>query len=113
MAALLITKQVVGNIKESLIPYFKKQFKHAKLSYDRYGALSPTEENSSPDISTENSTGDNKKTDGDVKEEGQAKEDGGSSSTGMTTKKPSPRSFSQVECESSSPAVGVELDVLF
>ena len=102
----------MGNIKESLIPYFKKQFKHAKLSYDRYGALSPTEENGIPHTSAENSTGDIKKTDGDMKEDGQAKEDEGSSSTGKATKEPSPRSFSQVECESSSPAVGAELDVL-
>ena len=101
----------MGNIKESLIPYAKKQFKHAKLSYDRYGALSPTEEKSSSGISAENSTGDIKKTDGDVKEEGQEKEDGDSLSTGMETKQPSPRSFSQVECESSSPAVCVEVDI--
>ena len=41
LAALLITRQVVGNIKESLIPYIKKHFNMAKLSYDKYGPVSP------------------------------------------------------------------------
>ena len=57
LAALLITRQVVGNIKESLVPYAKKQLKvdrskgqtncrllqMAKMSFDLYGALSPTQ----------------------------------------------------------------------
>jgi len=43
LAALLITRQVMGNIKESLIPYFKKEMKLAKLSFDLYGAVSPTQ----------------------------------------------------------------------
>ena len=33
----------MGNIKESLIPYLKKQMKLAQLSFDLYGALSPTQ----------------------------------------------------------------------
>ena len=33
----------MGNIKESLIPYFKKEMKLAKLSFDLYGAVSPTQ----------------------------------------------------------------------
>ncbi|XP_050715998.1 anoctamin-8-like isoform X3 [Eriocheir sinensis] len=45
LAALLLTRQVVGNIKESCIPYLLEQFKLAKLSFDLYGALSPSEEN--------------------------------------------------------------------
>ncbi|XP_066983808.1 anoctamin-10-like isoform X8 [Macrobrachium rosenbergii] len=44
LAALLLTRQVVGNIKESCIPYLLEQFKLAKLSFDLYGALSPSEE---------------------------------------------------------------------
>ena len=44
LAALLLTRQVVGNIKESCIPYLLEQFKLAKLSFDLYGALSPTED---------------------------------------------------------------------
>merc|ERR1712213_214602 len=39
----------MGNIKESIIPYFKKEMKVAKLSFDLYGALSPTTENSQID----------------------------------------------------------------
>ena len=42
LATLLITRQVVGNVKESLVPFLKKQFKQAKFSYDLYGAVSPT-----------------------------------------------------------------------
>ena len=44
MAALLITRQVMGNIKEAVIPYFKKEIKLAKMSFDLYGAVSPSEE---------------------------------------------------------------------
>ena len=46
LAALLITRQVMGNVKESLVPYAKKQFKLAKINYDLFGGAgtSPTEE---------------------------------------------------------------------
>lgn len=54
LAALLITRQVMGNVKESLIPYAKKQMKLAKLSFDLYGALSPTKENGSDATFPEN-----------------------------------------------------------
>merc|ERR1712013_847954 len=62
LAALLITRQVVGNIKESLIPYAKKQIKLAKMSFDLFGALSPTstEDNNIREGSIE----EHKKTDG-------------------------------------------------
>lgn len=43
LAALLITRQVMGNIKESLVPYFKKEMKLVMLSFDLYGAVSPTQ----------------------------------------------------------------------
>ena len=33
---------MVGNIKESVIPYIKKHFKMAKLSYDIHGPVSPS-----------------------------------------------------------------------
>jgi hypothetical protein len=42
LAALLITRQVMGNLKESLLPYAKKQLKLAKMSFDLFGALSPS-----------------------------------------------------------------------
>jgi len=33
----------MGNIKESILPYLKKEMKLAKLSFDLYGAVSPTQ----------------------------------------------------------------------
>ncbi|KAG0713299.1 Anoctamin-8 [Chionoecetes opilio] len=54
LAALLLTRQVVGNIKESCIPYLLEQFKLAKLSFDLYGALSPSEENKQQDWPQDN-----------------------------------------------------------
>ncbi|XP_053629795.2 anoctamin-10 isoform X2 [Cherax quadricarinatus] len=54
LAALLLTRQVVGNIKESCIPYLLEQFKLAKLSFDLYGALSPSEETKHQDWPQEN-----------------------------------------------------------
>ncbi|XP_071516788.1 anoctamin-10 isoform X3 [Panulirus ornatus] len=54
LAALLLTRQVVGNIKESCIPYLLEQFKLAKLSFDLYGALSPSEEDKKQDWPQEN-----------------------------------------------------------
>ena len=39
----------MGNIKESLLPYFKKEMKLAKLSFDLYGAVSPTQSTSKDD----------------------------------------------------------------
>ncbi|KAG8229744.1 hypothetical protein J437_LFUL007919 [Ladona fulva] len=44
LAALLIARQVIGNIKESALPYLLEQFRIAKLSFDLFGALSPSEE---------------------------------------------------------------------
>ena len=86
LAALLITRQVVGNVKESLIPYIKKNLKMAQLSYNRYGALSPTGElPKDPDVQ--------KSADDQVK---------------SPTPKQSPvRNFSQVEIESSAPEVSI------
>ena len=39
----------MGNIKESLLPYFKKEMKLAKLSFDLYGAVSPTQSTTKDD----------------------------------------------------------------
>ena len=79
----------MGNIKESLIPYVKKNIKMAQLSYDRYGALSPTEHGSSniTSVATEE-TVDYKKDKAETLQKTQ-----------------SARSFSQVEIESSAPDV--------
>ena len=102
MAALLITRQVVGNIKESIIPYAKKHFKLAQLSFDRYGALSPTE-------NRQNLLGNDGGTPGGNDEEVVDKKDDDcdmdTTSTSRNGSGISPRSFSQVECESSAPPV--------
>ncbi|XP_059479643.1 anoctamin-8 isoform X1 [Neocloeon triangulifer] len=45
LAALLIARQVIGNIKECALPYLLEQFRLAKLSFELFGALSPSEEN--------------------------------------------------------------------
>ncbi|XP_017773591.1 PREDICTED: anoctamin-8 isoform X3 [Nicrophorus vespilloides] len=42
LAALLISRQVIGNLKESAIPYILEHMKLAKISFDLWGALSPT-----------------------------------------------------------------------
>uniref|UniRef100_A0A1B6E559 Anoctamin n=1 Tax=Clastoptera arizonana TaxID=38151 RepID=A0A1B6E559_9HEMI len=43
LAALLIARQVIGNVKESALPYLLEQLRLAKLSFDLFGALSPSE----------------------------------------------------------------------
>lgn len=42
LAVLLITRQIIQNIKESALPYLIEQFRLAKLSFDIFGALSPS-----------------------------------------------------------------------
>ena len=94
LAALLITRQVVGNIKESLIPYAKKQIKLAKMSFDLFGALSPT--TTGPDEVTQEAMEEHKKTDGD-------KNPLTDSETENIRKSSGPRQVSQVEVEGSTP----------
>lgn len=48
LAALLIARQVIGNLKESALPYLLEQMRLAKLSFDLWGALSPTGTRSPP-----------------------------------------------------------------
>ncbi|KAJ4448145.1 hypothetical protein ANN_10158, partial [Periplaneta americana] len=43
LAALLIARQVIGNLKESAVPYILEQLRLAKMSFDLFGALSPSE----------------------------------------------------------------------
>ena len=54
--------------QESLLPYAKKQLKLAKMSFDLFGALSPTSEQ--PDTNLEDTGAEEwvKKTDGDGEE---------------------------------------------
>ena len=97
LAALLITRQVVGNIKESIIPYAKKHFKLAQLSFDKYGALSPSDNKPKDDT---------KESNGSLDKES-AIENKSFENVGNIPDKnsASPRKFSQVECESSAPKV--------
>jgi hypothetical protein len=82
LAALLITRQVVGNLKESLLPYAKKQLKLAKMSFDLFGALSPS--SSSSNQSLLGTVEHHKKTDGDkdVGDGGNSDGNGGSDGAG-------------------------------
>lgn len=48
LAALLIARQVIGNLKESALPYILEQIRLAKLSFDLFGALSPSVESKNP-----------------------------------------------------------------
>ncbi|XP_074035844.1 anoctamin 8 white walker isoform X2 [Leptinotarsa decemlineata] len=41
LAALLISRQVIGNLKESALPYLLEHMRLAKMSFDMWGALSP------------------------------------------------------------------------
>ncbi|XP_046621598.1 anoctamin-8 isoform X5 [Neodiprion virginianus] len=43
LAALLIARQVIGNLKESAVPYLVEQLRLARLSFELFGALSPSE----------------------------------------------------------------------
>ncbi|XP_059612649.1 anoctamin-8 isoform X2 [Phlebotomus argentipes] len=44
LAGLLISRQIIGNLRESAWPYVLEQWKLAKLSFKLWGALSPTQE---------------------------------------------------------------------
>ncbi|KAG5900570.1 hypothetical protein JTB14_022876 [Gonioctena quinquepunctata] len=54
LAALLIARQVIGNIKESALPYMLEHMRLAKMSFDMWGALSPLV--AKPPPGNENST---------------------------------------------------------
>ena len=48
LAALLIARQVISNLKESAIPYLIEQLRLARLSFELFGALSPSEARPAP-----------------------------------------------------------------
>lgn len=48
LAGLLISRQIIGNLRESVFPYFMEQLKLAKLSFIMWGELSPTQESAQP-----------------------------------------------------------------
>lgn len=84
LAALLISRQVIGNLKESALPYIVEHMRLAKMSFDLWGALSP--QNSRPPPGTQN----DKK--GDATNEGKDKEE---------AEQLNKRTMSQAELESS------------
>lgn len=43
LAVLLITRQLIRNIKESALPYVLEQIRFAKISFDLFGALTPSD----------------------------------------------------------------------
>lgn len=85
LAALLIARQVIGNLKESAVPYLIEQLRLARLSFELFGALSPSEARPPP---------------GEEREESQKEvDDKGERSDGGKSKQP--RNVSQAELESS------------
>ncbi|XP_062546004.1 anoctamin-8 isoform X3 [Armigeres subalbatus] len=81
LAGLLISRQIIGNLRESAWPYLVEQWKLAKLSFKMWGALSPTQE-APPPPSENKQLGDSK------------------SSSDCTSSTPK-RSINQAEIESS------------
>ncbi|KAE8743203.1 hypothetical protein FOCC_FOCC011183 [Frankliniella occidentalis] len=75
LAALLIARQVIGNLKESAFPYILEQWRLAKLSFDLFGALSPSVENKKPpSLETEHQEGSTSEVDtnNEIYEEGRS-----------------------------------------
>lgn len=93
LAALLIARQVIGNLKESAIPYLVEQLRLARLSFELFGALSPSEARPPPGQERDELQ-DGK----DKEEEKEERPDSG--------KAKQPRNVSQAELESSLYRVG-------
>ena len=103
----MITRQVVGNLKESLLPYAKKQLKLAKMSFDLFGALSPSSSCSQRLLGTMEH---HKKTDDDNNSDGAEGGDpgggvGGDGGGGEENGGGGARTVGQVEVEGSTPKV--------
>jgi len=90
LAALLIARQVIGNLKESAVPYLIEQLRLARLSFELFGALSPSEARPPPGQEGEEG--------GKDTEEKDERPDSG--------KMKQPRNVSQAELESSLYRVG-------
>uniref|UniRef100_A0A182P7Z2 Anoctamin n=1 Tax=Anopheles epiroticus TaxID=199890 RepID=A0A182P7Z2_9DIPT len=98
LAGLLISRQIIGNLRESAWPYLVEQWRLAKLSFKMWGALSPTQEyppNIASSASASTSTLTVGSGDGKQLDEGKGPSEYSSSST--TPK----RSIGQAEIESS------------
>lgn len=94
LAALLIARQVISNLKESAIPYIIEQLRLARLSFELFGALSPSEARSPPVGKEEDK---NREKQEPIVPESEEKEE---------VKGKQPRNVSQAELESSLYRVG-------
>ncbi|VEN36991.1 unnamed protein product [Callosobruchus maculatus] len=65
LAALLIARQVIGNLKESALPYMLERMRLAKMSFDMWGAMSPVDSKPTPGTEVKNSNDDNQSGDGE------------------------------------------------
>uniref|UniRef100_A0A182W8Q9 Anoctamin n=1 Tax=Anopheles minimus TaxID=112268 RepID=A0A182W8Q9_9DIPT len=105
LAGLLISRQIIGNLRESAWPYLVEQWRLAKLSFKMWGALSPTQE-LPPNIATSASTStvsampgsSSAISAGDGKQQDEGKSPSEYSSSSTNTPK---RSIGQAEIESS------------
>nr|CAI5824442.1 unnamed protein product [Callosobruchus analis] len=66
LAALLIARQVIGNLKESALPYILERMRLAKMSFDMWGAMSPVEPKPTPGTEIKNTNDENQS--GDAEE---------------------------------------------
>ncbi|XP_015598083.1 anoctamin-8 isoform X2 [Cephus cinctus] len=101
LAALLIARQVIGNLKESAVPYFIEQLRLARLSFELFGALSPSEARAPPgeaDTGTKTARSDEDSKD---TKDAEDKDEKNESARGKQ-----PRNVSQAELESSLYRVG-------
>ncbi|XP_017885925.1 anoctamin-8-like isoform X2 [Ceratina calcarata] len=91
LAALLIVRQVIGHLKESAVPYLIEQLRLARLSFELFGALSPSEARPPP---------------GEDTEENGKQEGGDEKNDRPDSAKAKQRNVSQAELESSLYRVG-------
>ncbi|CAG9798588.1 unnamed protein product [Chironomus riparius] len=67
LAGLLISRQIIGNLRESALPYIMEQWQLATLSFKLWGALSPTKEHpTAPELSSSISSDPKKNDDADI-----------------------------------------------
>ncbi|XP_040166039.1 anoctamin-8 isoform X5 [Anopheles arabiensis] len=98
LAGLLISRQIIGNLRESAWPYLVEQWRLAKLSFKMWGALSPTQEHP-PNVASSASTSTSTLTVGSG--DGKQHDEGKSPSEFSASSTPPKRSIGQAEVESS------------
>lgn len=91
MAGLLISRQIIGNLRESAWPYFMEQWRMAMISFKLWGEMSPTKDSAA----MPSTKSDNERT--ESKEEINAESDRPKQQPAQSTK----RCIGQAEIESS------------